>query len=160
MEEEAPPPTRGINAHKWKRSQTFDMSFQSGEGTVSLLKLPLMIQLSTKSRASVLYVQFGAAGLMLCARYTWTMRVLLICLAARVNGLHVPSAPSLHSYCCFLYLFPPALGRLVSLLSAPHICFKLLSHHVLSSTLLAPRIALSPFLAHSLLLFIPPFAIT
>lgn len=28
----SPTPTRGINAHKWRRSQTFDIPFQMGEG--------------------------------------------------------------------------------------------------------------------------------
>lgn len=130
------------------------MSFQSGEGTVSLLKRPLMIQLSRKSRGTVLYVQFGADGLVLCAHYTWTIRALRICLAARVNGALVPSVlPQL------LLLLPVSLAACARSpgLAPCHICFKLLSHHVLSSTPLAPRIALSPFLAHSLLLFLPPF---
>lgn len=60
--------------------------------------------------------------------------------AARANDLDF----LLLKKCCPLYHSLPTFSCLVSLFNTPHICFYLLSHHVLSSTSPAALRALSP----------------
>lgn len=66
--------------------------------------------------------------------------VSLNCPSARVKGLDFLFLKK----CCPLYHLLPAFSCLVSLFNTPHICFYLLSHHVLSST--SPAALRGPYL--------------
>lgn len=53
-----PHPHHGINAHKWRRSQTFDIPFQMGGGAQAFVRQALMIQLSTRVMCLHNFIQY------------------------------------------------------------------------------------------------------
>lgn len=111
----SPTPARGINARKWRRSQTFDIPFQMGGRALAFVRQALMIQLSTHVTCLHNFIQY------------------LQLLPCVVNGELPPISLSGSIQLLFLLL----------LLNTPHICLNLLSHRVSSSASHAPLQTLS-----------------